>query len=113
MSELLTDTELPSIFIPQQVIELLPNMLLVKLQQSGCIKDITVRPLKWEKSKSLLAYFVDVANDKLNLKKGQKRQIKPFETLFNVLGLTDCINEYQNKTGQPPQGYKDIDNLFT
>jgi len=87
----------------------LPADLLNKLETQGFIK---TQPLQWLKSKSLLAYFVDVANDKLNLKHGQKRLIKPFETMFNVSGLVGCINEYRNKTGQYPQGYKEIDSLF-
>ena len=87
----------------------LPSDLLGKMQTQGFI---TIWPLKWLKSKSLLAYFVDVANNKLNLKHGQKRSIKPFETMFNVSGLGGCMNEYKNKTGQYPQGYIDIDRLF-
>lgn len=87
----------------------IPTDLLDKLEQGGFIQK---EPLQWLKSKSLLAYFVDVANDKLNLKHGQKRSIKPFEDMFNVSGLTGCMNEYKNKTGQLPQGYEDVDNLF-
>lgn len=90
----------------------LPDDLLNKLQNVGFIENAAATPLKWLKSNSLLAYFVDVANDKLNLKHGQKRLIKPFETMFNVSGLAGCINEYKNKTGQYPQGYKKIDSLF-
>jgi hypothetical protein len=90
----------------------LPNDLLNKLQKAGFIENAANMPLKWLKSNSLLAYFVDVANSKLNLKHGQKRLIKPFETMFNVSGLAGCINEYKNKTGQYPQGYKEIDSLF-
>lgn len=87
----------------------IPTDLLDKLEQGGFIQK---EPLQWLKSKSLLAYFVDVANDKLNLKHGQKRSIKPFEDMFNVSGLTGCMNEYKNKTGQLPQGYEDVDKLF-
>jgi len=87
----------------------LPGDLLDKMEANKLIKK---NPLKWLKSKSLLAYFVDVANEKLNLKYGQKRLIKPFEMMFNISGLAGCISEYKNKTGQYPQGYKDIDNLF-
>lgn len=89
----------------------IPNNILEALFQAGFVGNIKVRPLKWDKSKSLLAYFVDVANDKLNLKHGEKRQIKPFEALFNVKGLTSAINDYK-KTGDYPVGYKDIDKLF-
>lgn len=87
----------------------IPTDLLDKLEQGGFIQK---EPLQWLKSKSLLAYFVDMANDKLNLKHGQKRSIKPFEDMFDVSGLTGCMNEYKNKTGQPPQGYEDVNKLF-
>ena len=66
---------------------------------------------KWLKSKALLAYFVEVANDKLDLKHGQKRKIKPFETIFHETRLGGCINEYK-KTGQLPIGHKIIDKIF-
>jgi hypothetical protein len=59
----------------------------------------------------LLAYFAEIANEKLNLKNGEKRQIKPFETLFNVSGLTSAINDYK-KIGTFPVGYREIDRLF-
>ena len=95
---------------PQQLI--IPDNILNELKRLNYIEKVEAYPLKWLESKSLLAYFVDVANDKLNLKKGQKRQIKLFEEMFNETGLTGCINEYKNKTGQLPQGYKDIDKLF-
>jgi hypothetical protein len=91
----------------------LPENILQALQEKGYIENAAARPLEWLKTKSLLAYFVDVANDKLNLKdSGGRRWIKPFETLFSTYGLIGCMNEYKNKTGQKPKGYKDIDKLF-
>jgi hypothetical protein len=89
----------------------LPDNLLQALQEKGYIEDALAKPLKWIKSKSLLAYFVEVANDNLNLKNGIKRQIQPFEQLFNVKGITTAINNYK-KTGDLPVGYKGINNLF-
>jgi hypothetical protein len=93
----------------------IPAAALQALQEKGFIENAAARPLKWlGKSKALLAYFVDVANEKLKLKdSGGRRQIKPFETLFNETGLQNCINEYKNKTGQLPQGYTDIDKIFS
>ena len=91
--------------------KIIPDNLLIKLQKQGFIENSQELPLKWLKKKALLAYFADVANDKLNLKYGEKRQIRPFETLFNVSGLTSAINDYK-KTGDLPVGYKDIDKLF-
>jgi len=90
----------------------LSDNLLSKLQEQKFIENAMARPLKWLKSKSLLAYFVEVANDELNLKNGEKRRIKPFETLFKMSGLTSAINDYK-KTGTLPVGYKDIDKLFS
>ena len=94
---------------PQQ--QLIPDNILNKLQREGFIEDAKNYPLTWTKSKSLLAYFVDVANDKLGLKHGEKRKIKPFETMFDVTGLTGSINDCKNK-GQLPIGYKVIDEIF-
>jgi hypothetical protein len=88
----------------------IPDHILTALQQKGFI-EATAYPLKWLESKSLLAYFVEVTNDKLNLKHGLKRQIRPFETMFNKKGLTGRINDYK-KTGQLPIGYKIIDEIF-
>jgi hypothetical protein len=61
----------------------IPDNVLKQLQKTGCIENAAATPLKWLKSKSLLAWFVDVANDKLNLKHGKKRQIKPFEAMLH------------------------------
>ena len=88
---------------------IIPAEILQALEKINCISQ---NPLKWLKSKSLLAYFVDVINHELNLKHGKNRLIKPFETMLNVSGLVGCINEYKNKTGQYPNGYKDIDEIF-
>ena len=74
--------------------KIIPDNLLKKLQKQGFIENSQERPLKWQKTKSLLAYFADVANDKLNLKHGEKRQIRPFENLFSMSGLTYAINGY-------------------
>jgi hypothetical protein len=70
-----------------------------------------VKPLEWTKSKALLAYFVDGITEKYNLKHGEKRMIKPFETMFKTTGITHAINDYK-KTGDSPVGYKDIDKLL-
>lgn len=71
---------------------------------------------KWLKTKSLLAYFADKASEYLNLSKGEydhktKTSWKPFETLFNIKGLSGAKNDYQ-KTGTLPNGYKNVDKLF-
>jgi hypothetical protein len=72
-----------------------------------------VKHIKWiGKSKSLLAYFIDKVIDKYNVKHGERRLIKPFETMFNVTGITNSINEYRNKTGQRPVNYEIIDNIL-
>lgn len=95
---------------PQQTI--IPDSVLQQLQEQGLIENTTARPLKWLKTKILLAYFVDVANDRLKLKHGQKRMIKGFELLFNVSGLGHCVNDYKNKTGTLPIGHEHIDKII-
>jgi len=81
---------------------------------------VTDRPdnlkhLIWNETNLLLGYFVDRANDKFNLKRGIKRRIKPFETMFDMKEgtITSAINEYQ-KMGltHPEIGYKIIDEVF-
>lgn len=69
--------------------------------------------IHWEKSKSLLAHFVDTFNCEILGNDGDKRrtQWKPFETLFNVNGLRGAKNDYQ-KTGSLPLGYKQIDTII-
>jgi hypothetical protein len=71
---------------------------------------------KWLKSKALLSYFADKASEYLNLGKGEydgKTKItwKPFETLFGIKGLSGAKRDYQ-KTGNSPEGYRDVDKLF-
>ncbi len=87
---------------------IIPENILDKLEQKGLIQK---EPLKWNKSKALLAYFVEVANDELNLWHGEKRQIRPFEVIFNIKGLTGAKNDYK-KIGVLPIGYKEIDKIF-
>lgn len=71
---------------------------------------------KWLKTKSLLAYFADKASEYLKLGKGEydgkvKTSWKPFESLFGISGLSGAKRDYQY-TGNLPDGYKDVDNLF-
>lgn len=87
---------------------IIPDNILDRLYQVGFIKK---EPLKWMKSKALLAYFVEVANDELNLRRGEKRQVRPFEIIFNTKGLTGAKNDYK-KTGVLPFGHKEIDKIF-
>lgn len=86
----------------------LPAEILDKLEQAELIQR---EPLQWLKTNALLAYFVDVANDKLNLKHGEKRLIRPFEQMFNVSGLSNAINNYK-KTGDLPISNEVIMNIF-
>lgn len=66
---------------------------------------------KWLKSKRLLAYFVEIANDTLNLRIGEKIQWGAFETVFECSDLRGAKNDYQ-KTGTLPVGYENIDKLL-
>lgn len=72
----------------------------------------------WKESKALLAYFAEVANDKLGLSNSMqdgedKISWKPFEQLFHVKNLKDCRNNYRNKTGKLPNGSDIVDELFS
>ncbi len=86
------------------------------LLQSAIQNKLCDNNYKWLKTKSLLAYFADKASEYLNLGKGEydgktKTSWKPFETLFNIKGLSGAKNDYQ-KTGTLPDGYKNVDKLF-
>ncbi|MDR1553800.1 MAG: hypothetical protein LBS69_10115 [Prevotellaceae bacterium] len=98
---------------PQQQITI-PDNILQALQQARFIENAAARPLKWseDKSKFLLAFFVEKICEKADneciskykskyknnpFRKGEKYVVKPFETLFNVTGLTAAKND--NKRG--------------
>ena len=71
----------------------------------------------WKHSKVLLAYFADRASEYLQLSKAEqdgKKKVfwKPFETLFQVSGLSGARNTYTNKTGILPQNHKIVDAIF-
>lgn len=68
------------------------------------------KPLKWEKSKGLLAYFIDLLCYSFK-KKGQRAEWKFAEIAFNVKNLRGAKNDYQ-KIGQLPIGHEAIDNLI-
>jgi hypothetical protein len=91
--------------------KIIPDNIWNELEKRGFIGNAKALPVKWLKSKALLAYFVDVANDKLNLKHGEKQRIRPFEMLFGVSGLVSAKNDYK-KTGGLPVDYGHIDKLF-
>jgi hypothetical protein len=71
------------------------------------------QPVKWKKSKSLLAYFVDVFNSEVLGNDGNNKRIQwqPFELLFGESGLRGSKNDYQ-KTGSLPNGYEQINILI-
>jgi len=76
----------------------------------------TTSGYEWNKSKALCAYFADRASENLGLSKRQydgraKISWKPFETLFNLTGLSTARNDYQ-KTGTLPNGSENVDSLF-
>ncbi len=86
--------------------------LLQRTRDNGFCDEV----FNWLKSKALLAYYADKANDYLGIRQGEydgrkKTSWKPFETLFNVKGLAGARNDYQ-KTGTLPDGSTDIDLLF-
>jgi ribosomal protein S8 len=90
----------------------IPDNILQALQQAGFIENAAAKPLKWLKSKFLLAFFVEKICEKADneciskyknknknnlFRKGAKYVVKPFETLFNVTGITAAKND--NKRG--------------
>ena len=93
---------------PTDIKNIIPEIVWNDLEAEGLI---TINPLTWKKTKALLAYFVEVANDKFNLKHGEKRQIRPFEIMFNKTGITSTINDYK-KTGDLPVGHEIVDKIL-
>lgn len=61
--------------------------------------------VKWRKTKSLCAYFVDSLSH--NLLKKDRTQWKAFENLFDTKGLASAKNDFL-KTGNPPKGHREI-----
>ena len=86
--------------IPDELSTQKAKRLLNKATKAGFIS-VNDGRYKWEKTKALCAYFAD------------KASWKPFEQLFCLSGLSGCKNDWKNKTGAMPRGYKDIDNLFS
>jgi len=71
-----------------------------------------LKRLVWTgKSSSLLALFVEVANDKLDLMHGERRLIAPFEMMFGVSNISGSISDYK-KRGIVPLDSKIIYKLF-
>jgi hypothetical protein len=86
----------------------IPPEILQALEQNGCI---TQNPLQWSKEKNLFAYFVVCMCEKFNLKHGQNRTLKPFESCFGISGLSGIINDIK-KVGTPPADYEIINDIL-
>ena len=103
---------------PQPVIpEELRTEKAAKMFRKAISKGLCDECYHWKHSKVLLAYFADRASEYLQLSKaeqdGQKKVFwKPFETLFQVSGLSGARNTYTNKTGILPQNHKIVDAIF-
>ena len=69
------------------------------------------KSLKWVKSKSLLAYFVDSICCKIKKHIEERTDWKWAENGFKVSGLIGAKNDFQ-KTGQLPVGSKEIDAIL-
>ncbi|MBX3164250.1 MAG: hypothetical protein KF900_07185 [Bacteroidetes bacterium] len=112
--------------IPDNILQALADKgILQALADKSFIEKTTDSPLKWLKTKSLLAYFVDVANEVLKLKDGKNLQIAPFENLFVVKDkktngfvnvearkISLSISERKNDKRGLPKGYKIIDEIL-
>lgn len=71
------------------------------------------QPIKWLKSKGLLAYFVDIFNIEILVNGGidRRTQWKPFEIIFDESTLRGAKNDWL-KTGVTPIGYELIDDII-
>ncbi|MBP7508446.1 MAG: hypothetical protein KA807_11520 [Prolixibacteraceae bacterium] len=67
------------------------------------------KPIKWLKTKSLLAYFVNEFN--LKILGNIRVQWKPFELIFNTTNLRGSKNDWE-KTGDLPKRYEQIENII-
>src|SRR5574344_1707315 len=95
---------------PAELLTQAAQTLFEKAEQAGFCTRLESGCYKWNKTKSLCAYFVMRASDKLDLKANKDATSwTPFEQLFTIRGLASCKNEWTNKTGTPPKGYKDVD----
>ena len=103
---------------PQPVIpEELRTEKAAKMFRKAISKGLCDECYHWKHSKVLLAYFADRASEYLQLSKAEqdgKPKVfwKPFETLFQVSGLSGARNTYTNKTGILPQNHKIVDAIF-
>ena len=103
---------------PQPVIpEELRTEKAAKMFRKAISKGLCDECYHWKHSKVLLAYFAERASEYLQLSKAEqdgKKKVfwKPFETLFQVSGLSGARNTYTNKTGILPQNHKIVDAIF-
>lgn len=103
---------------PQPVIpEELRTEKAAKMFRKAISKGLCDECYHWKHSKVLLAYFADRASEYLQLSKAEqdgKKKVfwKPFETLFQVSGLSGARNTYANKTGILPQNHKKVEAIF-
>lgn len=97
--------------------EVLRTEKAAKMFEKAISKGLCDECYKWNYSKSLLAYFADRASEYLQLSKAEqdgKPKVfwKPFETLFQISGLSGARNTYTNKTGILPKNHKIVDAIF-
>mgnify|MGYP000984422194 CR=1 FL=1 len=86
------------------------KMIFIGLFALDCVgieseEDFLNPKVKWRKTKSLCAYFVDSLSH--NLLKKDRTQWKAFENLFDTKGLASAKNDFL-KTGNPPKGHREI-----
>jgi hypothetical protein len=119
--EMMRDPEPQQIIIPEALNAGEAKNVFSKAIEAGLMYQ-TKTGYHWNNTKALLAYFIDVFSDKLNDDKYNLRMSNGrirwaiFKPLFGIdkddNSLNDAVNEYRNRTGQKPEGYKIIDNLF-
>ena len=117
LAQQLSDAQVADVS-PQPVIpEELRTEKAAKMFRKAISKGLCDECYHWKHSKVLLAYFADRASEYLQLSKAEqdgKKKVfwKPFETLFQVSGLSGARNTYTNKTGILPHNHKIVDAIF-
>lgn len=88
--------------------EKIPSDIWKRLEDAGII---TRDPWKWDKSKRLLGYFAELANEKFKIGTEKKKQLLMFELLFGESDIRGAINDYRKFAFRPPD-HEVIDKIF-
>lgn len=95
---------------------ILPDELINKAINAGLIER-TENGLKWIQTPSLYGYFIDIANNKLDLRRSNgTRKWTIFRFIVNHESLLatarQAVNDYTNNGANPPEGDDIVNKLF-